>query len=345
MLVLGPHRSGTSATARAINLLGVDLGSEMLPPKFDNRHGYWEHREIFELHERLLSKTGSSWHDYRPMAPGWQDRPEVAAIRTELVELLGREFGGSRLWGVKDPRLGRLLPLWLGVLDELGVEPRFVILVRNPLEVVESLERRDHFSRSKSILICLAEMIATVRHTEGRRRAFVSYAELLGDWRAVVGRVAHDLELDWPCQPSEVADEIEEHLRPGERHHHHTLDDLRREPQLPPWAVALYEALEEATRGGGAGLAAAVETAADRLASALDLFGPEIEELHARDAGLRDRLESFENGCAAVERRAERAEAELLKVQRHLTSILSSRLYRTTRPFRHAWYGLVRNRG
>lgn len=343
VLVIGPHRSGTSATARVINLLGVDLGSEMLPPKFDNRHGYWEHREIFELHERLLSKTGSAWHDYRPMPSGWQDRPEVEEIRRELVALLEREFGSSPLWGVKDPRLGRLLPLWLEVLDELGVEVRFVIVVRNPLEVVESIERRDHFSRSKSTLLCLAETLAAIRHTEGHRRAFVSYAGLLEDWRSVVADLARDLQLEWPRAPAEAADEIEAHLRPGERHHHRTVDDLCREAGIPEWGVALHQALEDATRGRSDGLAPVVERASACLDSAMDLFVPELEELQAREASLLARIEALTDR-AALERRAERAEAELMQVQRHLTSILSSRLYRTTRPLRHAWIGLTRSR-
>lgn len=344
VLVLGPHRSGTSALARAINLLGVDLGSEMLPPKFDNRFGYWEHREVFELHELLLSKAGSAWHDYRPMAPGWQERAEVRAIRRDLVALLERELGAAPLWGVKDPRLGRLLPIWLEVLDELGVDPRFVILVRNPLEVVDSLERRNHFSHSKSILLCLADMVAAIQHTEGYRRAFVSYSGLLDDWRPAVEGIARELGIEWPREPSEVAGAIDEFLRPTERHHRRTIDDLRRDATIPEWGVSLFQALEHATRGHNDDLATAAEAASACLTSALDLFVPEIEELEAREGSLRAQLESFQDGCAAVERRAERAEAELVKVQRHLTSILSSRLYRTTRPIRHAWYGLVRSR-
>lgn len=329
--------------ARAINLLGVDLGSEMLPPKFDNRHGYWEHRGIFELHELLLSKVGSAWHEYRPMAAGWQDGAEVAAIRGELTALLDREFRNAPLWGVKDPRLGRLLPLWLDALAELGVEPRFVILVRNPLEVVDSLERRNGFSHSKSILLCLTEMVAAIQATEGHCRAFVSYADLLADWRPVVEGIARDLRIEWPLSPSAAADEIEQHVRPAERHHNHTVDDLRRDAKIPEWGIALYQALEEASQGHDGGVAPAVERASAWLTSALDLFVPEIEELRAREGSLRARLEVLAD-VAAVERRAERAETELTKVQSHLTSILSSRLYRTTRTLRHAWYGLVRRR-
>jgi len=42
VLILGMHRSGTSAAARAVNLLGVDLGAPLLPPRDDNPVGCWE---------------------------------------------------------------------------------------------------------------------------------------------------------------------------------------------------------------------------------------------------------------------------------------------------------------
>lgn len=323
LLVLGPHRSGTSATARVINLLGVELGRDMLPPKFDNRHGYWEHRAIFELHELLLSKTGSAWHDYRPMAAGWQEWEEVGPIRRDLVALLTEEFGDTPLWGVKDPRLGRLVPLWLGVLDELAVEPHFVVVVRNPLEVVGSLERRNGFSHGKSIALCLAEMIAAVRETEGRRRTFVSYARLLEDWPSVVDAMAGELDLRWPRPLAEAAAEIDAFLRPAERHHRRTVDDLHRDPAMPQWGIALFEALEKAAGGDAGDLGPAVEDAFRGLGSAIGLFVPDIETLQARAA---------------------HAEAELTEVRARLDALLGSRMYRVTAPLWRLWAGLVGRR-
>lgn len=303
----------------------------MLPPKFDNRHGYWEHQRIFELHERLLSQAGSSWHDYRPMPPGWRDRPEVEASRGELAAFLEDEFRDNPLWGVKDPRLCSLLPLWLGLLEELGAEPRFVIVVRNPLEVAHSLERRDGFSPSKCMLLYMAQMLESIRHTQGRRRAFVSYARLLEDWRSVVEDTGRQLGIDWPSTPANVADEIEAFLKPSERHHRHDAADLRHEARLPAWCAALHEALEQASRGRGEGLDAAFRRAHESFASHSALFLPELEALEKE----RTRLEL----------RAARTETELYKVQRQLTSILSSPLYRLTRPLRRTWDRFARFRG
>jgi len=46
VIILGMHRSGTSALARVVNLLGVDLGKSFLPPDPANPSGYWEHVQM-----------------------------------------------------------------------------------------------------------------------------------------------------------------------------------------------------------------------------------------------------------------------------------------------------------
>ena len=372
LLILGPHRSGTSAFTRVANLLGVDLGSEMLPPKFDNPEGYWEHRRVFDFHEQLLSRAGSAWHDYRPMSDGWCGREEVQAFQQELQALVERDFGHSSLWGVKDPRLGRLLPVWKDLLERLEISPHYVILVRNPLEVVDSLEKRDGFSRSKSLLLYLADLMAALRYTEGQQRAFVTYDSLLADWRPVVEGVARQLSLEWPRQPIEAGEEIDAFLKPSERHHQHSVDDLRDLTAIPEWIATLYEALEEASRGGGEPLASTLHQAQEHFASACTLFVPEVDllinqlgqlterdrageppvgshqtalaELSDQNAALSSRVEELEREGARRERRAQRAEAELSKVQGHLTAILSSPLYRSSRWVRRVWRRLARFR-
>ena len=57
------HRSGTSALARGLQMLGVYLGNDFLSPQPDNPTGYWEDKNICELNERLLAVFGLRWED------------------------------------------------------------------------------------------------------------------------------------------------------------------------------------------------------------------------------------------------------------------------------------------
>ena len=74
LVVVGMHRSGTSAVTRLLNLLGTDLPRDLMPPlEGDNALGFWEGREISEAHDALLEAAGSSWHDLAPRAESWFD--------------------------------------------------------------------------------------------------------------------------------------------------------------------------------------------------------------------------------------------------------------------------------
>ena len=71
ILVLGMHRSGTSAVTGALRLCGVELGTELMQPGSDNPKGFWEHAGVVAIHERLLAALERSWNDPRPLPADW----------------------------------------------------------------------------------------------------------------------------------------------------------------------------------------------------------------------------------------------------------------------------------
>lgn len=289
ILILGPHRSGTSAVARVLNLLGVALGDRLMRPKPDNRYGFWEHLEVFDLHERLLCHLGSGWSDYQPLPAGWLASNAVDAFRAQLSDFLVQEFSEAEFWGVKDPRLARLLPLWLAVFDELAWDPGFVIVVRNPLEVIASLQRRQQFPFETCLLLYMSEMLATLEHTRGRRRGFVSYSRLLDEPLATVDDLAADLGIDWPHPPHEQDHKIRSFLRPMERHHRYTVSELRSHGVVPQWCADLYDALEAASRGEPGGVDPAWRRGHDAFDNTASLLFPELDRLRGEIAELRRR--------------------------------------------------------
>ena len=70
LLILGMHRSGTSAVTGALALRGVYLGQDLMPPGPDNPRGFWEHAGVVAIHERLLEALDRRWDDLRAMPAG-----------------------------------------------------------------------------------------------------------------------------------------------------------------------------------------------------------------------------------------------------------------------------------
>jgi hypothetical protein len=144
-IVLGMHRSGTSLCAHALSLLGLDMADEISPHE-SNPRGHWERWEIVKLHDRVFQHFGQDYYDLKhaqPLPPGWWADPAVRKTRDEITDWLGGRMKFSRRFGVKDPRISRLMPMWREILIDLEVQPRFVFCIRPPDAVASSLAARD----------------------------------------------------------------------------------------------------------------------------------------------------------------------------------------------------------
>ncbi len=218
VVVLGMHRSGTSAITRVINLLGVELGADLLPPDVDNPTGFWENRKIFEIHKKIHETLGT-WYDDIAFPPErWWEKDEIASLKKDLKDIVQGDFSNSRLWGFKDPRACRLIPLWREIFNESGCEAKYIIITRHPYEVARSLEIRDGFSINKSILLSLEHLLEAEVYTRNNPRVVITYDRLLADWRETVMRIASRLEIEWPVKPIQAALDIENFLDPSMRH-------------------------------------------------------------------------------------------------------------------------------
>jgi hypothetical protein len=201
LLVLGMHRSGTSATAGLLVQLGAQMAATPMPANRNNPRGYWESNAIFRLHDRLLAEAGSAWDDWGRLAP---DRlaPEAAGM---IAQVFQAEFGDAPLAVLKDPRICRFLPLWLELLAGLGVTAKAVIPLRHPFEVARSLERRDGMPRDEALLLWLRHCLEAERATRGIPRCLLPYEALVTDWRACADRLAAALDLDSAADPELAA--------------------------------------------------------------------------------------------------------------------------------------------
>jgi hypothetical protein len=216
------------------------------PQEGVNEKGYWEHLGLLEVHERLLDHLGSCWDDVRPLPQDWWKASDLASFRDEIRKIVHRDFAGSPVWGVKDPRMCRLAPLWVDVLRELGCKFAFILIYRHPLEVARSLEKRDGFLREKSIRLWVENNLAAEKGTQGFRRVFVAFDDLLSHPTAVITQIQTITGVGFPKRSQEAQDALHDFLAPQLRHHHAP----RNSSDLPPEgciAEKILEALRESS--------------------------------------------------------------------------------------------------
>ena len=207
IVVLGMHRSGTSAVAGCLQRLGVELGPRLMPATEANRKGYYEHIDVVNLHDRLLMTLGLGWDSVAPWPADWQERDSSHVFRQKLAGMLGRDFGNTPLWGIKDPRLCRLLPWWEPLWPLLGTDPIFLIVVRDPRRVAASLQRRDGISQTKALVLWWQYMLAAERDTRGRQRFFLDFTGFAENWSVSLKPLATVLGEGWLASLSRSRDE------------------------------------------------------------------------------------------------------------------------------------------
>ncbi len=142
--VAGMHRSGTSALARALVLLGLSPGdpARLMPATEDNPGGYWENLRVAQLHDELLGVLGGWWSAPPVLATGWEQDPALSPFWTWAAQLVQDHLEPFGRCLLKDPRLCFLLPLWRVLAP---VQP-VVAGLRHPDAVAASLATRDGFA-------------------------------------------------------------------------------------------------------------------------------------------------------------------------------------------------------
>lgn len=239
--ILGMHRSGTSAVARVLNLLGVYLGKEenIMPPGPDNPEGFWENTKIVEIHDRLLQTLGYGWDTTLPLPHEWWRFPEVKPFKEELKKLVTEEFSDCKLWGWKDPRTCILLPFWIELLKELKVDLSFVIVTRNPLEVADSLTRRNGFSAEKGWAMWFLYMVNALYWSQSYKRTLISYEDFMQDWKQEIRRAITELSIPWPEDEENFTGQVGKFIKPQLRHHSRSVNEAF--ALLPKPIAELYE--------------------------------------------------------------------------------------------------------
>ena len=206
VLVLGVHRSGTSALTQALVAMGCATGDFAPKTSDENPDGYFEHPAFRAFNDRLLTALGGSWDNWGfhaglvvealPVLCDWLD---------EAAALLTTTFPGPGPFVLKDPRLCTLLPFWRSAIARAGLRPACILMLRDPQEVADSQTRRAPGSPLFYALLTEPEPMAALwavtmhgllQHLPPEGAHVVAHAGLMTDPQATLAALAAHLGLD-----------------------------------------------------------------------------------------------------------------------------------------------------
>ena len=176
LVVLGMHRSGTSAVTGALRLCGAWTGdeSELTSANPENPRGFWERRDVRRICDRLLHTAEADWWKVAAFGPA-SVPPEVLAEQRREFGRVVASLGAHDAWVVKEPRLCLLLP----VLRDCIANPFCIHIFRNPLEVARSLQIRNGFGIAGGIALWEAYNRHALSASKDLPRVFVSHESLM----------------------------------------------------------------------------------------------------------------------------------------------------------------------
>jgi len=241
--VIGMHRSGTSAIARVLNLMGFYFGGELVGTgrSEENEKGFWERRDVRTLNDMILFSANCDWDcvssfDLDALSGDIRESHVTAAADIVL------NLDAHRPWFVKEPRFCVLFDVWREVADV----PVCIHVHRNPLDVAHSLKNRNKIPVRAGLALWEFYNVRALEASEGIPRLFVSFEEMMRDPIQVVEKLHATLNqhqnytLRVPT-PTELSQYLEDDLV----HHRRTLKSLRAVATASQ--LALFETLENAT--------------------------------------------------------------------------------------------------
>jgi hypothetical protein len=267
IVILGMHRSGTSAITRMVNLLGVPTchPADLIRDRTGNLRGHWESGTLVKHNDELLRAVGGAWWCPPPLDTDWL---AVAGGRMDSAAGAFYDVHTTPSWVWKDPRTCVTAPFWIATLPQ---RLTFLLVVRHPVAVAASLAKRSGLTPEGGIALWEGYMARAARAATGASVLVCSYEAMLDDpirWAGTAKEfaLAQGIELDEGGSTALAAEFVEQTLT----HHRLAATDVeqltdeqttlfatltasvgsheRFDPDLPPVTAATERLFDERRR-------------------------------------------------------------------------------------------------
>ena len=199
-VVLGMHRSGTSALTGMLHAFGLGAPQDALGATESNPFGYWESSYLVELSNRLLKCLESHWSTIFDLPSRWSTSPLVAQWVSDYLRGFSLVFNGEKHPVIKDPRLCILLEPLLPCLHSGLIEVDYILIARSPIEVIASLKKSEGLDYQQALNLWIISVLTSERLTRQSQRTLTTFTELLANPDSVL----KSCSLRWDSEGSNV---------------------------------------------------------------------------------------------------------------------------------------------
>ncbi|MEM1153887.1 MAG: hypothetical protein AAGI44_07075 [Pseudomonadota bacterium] len=258
----------------------------MEPMQGVNETGFWEDSRVVSINERLLALLGHRWYYLvsEPDGLDWSDG-RFDELRSEAASRLKLGFGDGPLQAVKDPRFSLTLSFWLGVCRQEAISSKVFVVNRAPLEVAQSLERRDKFPVGYGLRLYISYRELITMHAPSDT-VYIRYDQLIEDTPAVVKTISDLLPISPLVEQTKA---VQKALRHQEAEDDNSL--LARADNGDLDLIALADAVE---------LSYPIEKTLQALAEGLVERGLELSDLGEEHRLALDTLNERDSDIAAL---------------------------------------------
>mgnify|MGYP002622022367 CR=1 FL=1 len=280
VVVLGMHRSGTSAVARYLCSLGGFVGrdDDLMPARPDNPLGFYERVDTAALNDDVLEAAGVDWSTAEGDLATRFSAGQFERFRMRARAIVEGLDGAGRFPVLKDPRLALTLPVWRTALGECA----WIVSARDARDVASSLIRRNGFTRTHALALCESYLTSITSAVAGEEVLVVSYERLLEHTEAECGRIRAYLTSLGVAVEEPSGGVLESAIRPELRNE---VSALGEEEVLPAGLAGLEARLSQAGREPGPVVLPVTE---------IGRHSREVLELARQAVGNRDRLRELE---------------------------------------------------
>ena len=187
--ILGMHRSGTSALTGMLAQSGFAAPKDPMPATERNPKGYWESLRVFNLNEQFLGQLDSHWSSHISLPKGWAYSEKAREWRSALAESFAYTYQGGANPLIKDPRFSILIAGLEPWFESTVAQFIFLIPIRHPVEVANSLCRAESISASQCIRLWIKSVYEVELATRGHLRLFIRYEDLIENPLTVLSQI------------------------------------------------------------------------------------------------------------------------------------------------------------